>query len=240
MRKLAVAAALIGLSAFTTPTGASADATSIFVADDPAGDWDRSDNVIGPDGAPVGSALGQDLIEASVTPDYDAGIMNFVISVTELPAIGGTPEATRYTWNMMVGNKPAELDGKFLNYTRGTCDPTAGTCPPVRDPGPAPFVLRGNCTLTELPVVLSLTLCQELAKVEASFDVEAATITIPIPISAFDLLNAGECPEITSGTGIFGGFLSAAPSAFLTSGHMPMDIMEDFFFNSIPTCAPAV
>jgi hypothetical protein len=69
------------------------------------------------------------------------------------------PEATRYTWNLDVdptphlvtedGSNPDlksfDLDGKFTNFSRGACDPTAGTCPPPRNPGLQPFVLRGDC-----------------------------------------------------------------------------------------------
>lgn len=235
MKKLLLLVALAGLVGTITP--ASAEAEAILIAEDNVGDWTDSGGVLATDGAAVGSALGQDLVSASIIPDYDNGLMTFVIKVTELPPIGGTPEATRYVWDMHLGENDilVELDGKFSNYTRGTCDPTAGTCPPPRDPGAQPFVLRGNCTQTTT-AVLNLTLCQELAKVQAVFDQPNGTISIPVPISAFALANAGDCPEITSGVNIFGGFLSASPSAFFTRSDMPMDIIEDFAQTAVPTC----
>jgi len=228
LRKLLIAGAFAALSALVMPS-AHADAT-VFGVDD-AGDWGAA---VDPELAPVGGALGQDLIGASV--EAGEGVVNFTIAVTELPAPGGMPEASRYTWNMDLvdGDETLnhiELDGKFTNYSRGTCDPTAGTCPPPRDPGAAPFFLRGNCaTNTTLPSPApQFTFCQEFAKIEASFDQAAGTITIPVPLSALTVAAEQDCFGIAAGTNIFGGFLSAAPSAFLTSGAMPMDFMEASF-----------
>lgn len=223
MRKFLLAAAFAALTISTLP--ASADAT-VLVSEDDAGDWGAE---VGAELAPIGSALGQDLVSASLRPDFEAGLMHFIIGVTELPEIGGTPEATRYTWNFTVGTELAELDGKFTNYSRGTCDPTAGTCPPPRDPGLAPFALRGNCTTTE-----SVTLCEELALLHATFDTATDTIDIPVPIALLNDLS--ECGDISPGANLFGGFLSAAPSAFLTSGAMPMDMMDWYTASAVPIC----
>lgn len=235
MRKLLIAGAFAALTALIIPTSAHAEST--LIGEDPAGDWDSA-TAGAPEAAPVGSAIGQDLIQANI--DNAGDIVNFIITVAELPAIGGMPEATRYTWNIDLVDGDTtlnhiELDGKFTNYSRGACDPTGGLCPPPRDPGMAPFLLRGNCTTTgALPPPsptpgTNLTLCQEFAKVEAAFDAASGTITVPVPLSALQTAAEQDCFGIAAGTNIFGGFLSAAPSAFLTSGAMPMDFMEASF-----------
>lgn len=237
MKKLFAAAALSALAALVVPTSAHADAA--LIGEDVAGDWGAEAGA--PEASPAGSAAGQDLISASIEVSGD--VANFIIGVAELPEIGGTPEVTRYTWNidLMNGAQKAaslDLDGKFTNVSRGTCDPTAGNCPPARDPAvttDAPFALRGNCTTQgALPPPsptpgTNLTLCQEFALVSASFDPATDTITVPVPVAA--LAAAAEvCSfDIAAGTNIFGGFLSATPSAFLTSSAMPMDFMEPNF-----------
>ena len=233
MRKLIIAGAFAALTALVIPTSAHADTTEIGVDD--ANDWGVA---VDPEIDPIGRALGQDLIQADITPDGD--IVNFIITVAELPATGGMPEMSRYTWNMDLQDGDVELnhielDGKFTNYSRGACDPTSGKCPPPRDPGPAPFFLRGNCTTqAALPPPspepgTNLTVCQEFASIEASFDATAGTITIPVPVAALVVAAEQDCFEIAAGTNIFGGFLTAMPSAFLSSSAMPMDFMEASF-----------
>lgn len=186
----------------------------VIVGTDPEGDWGDGSNTA------VGDALGQDLVSATIGM-ADAKTVNFVIGLKSLPAAGGAPEVTRYSWNFTVDGEALELDGKFTNFSRGTCDPTAGTCPPPRNPGLQPFILRGECTKdTTTPV--TLTICEELAKVQAVFDAAEATITIPVPVEA---LGAKPGSKIVGVPGTFGGTLSAAPSAFLTSSSMPMDQM---------------
>ncbi|HEV2756931.1 MAG TPA: hypothetical protein VG318_14280 [Actinomycetota bacterium] len=186
----------------------------VVVGTDAEDDWGDGSNTA------VGDALGQDLVSASIGM-ADAATVNFVIGVKSLPAAGGAPEVTRYTWDFAVDGEHLELDGKFTNFSRGACDPTAGTCPPPRNPGLYPFILRGECT-TDATLPVTLTICQELAKVEAVFDAATATITIPVPVEA---LGAKPGSKISGVGGTFGGTISAAPSAFLTSGSMPMDMM---------------
>lgn len=224
IRKLLAATALVALSAPLLP--AQANDAPILISTDEAGDWSEGEF---PELAAVGAALGQDLITASIHPRYDEGFLDFIIGVTELPALGGMPEVTRYTWDFLVDGKFAELDGKFTNYSRGACDPTSGKCPPPRDPGMGPFSLRGNCTVTQ-----NVTLCQELALLQASFNVEAATITIPVPIALLDPECAGLA--VTPGTNLFGGFLSATPAAFFTSSAMPYDTMDFFSIAEVTSC----
>lgn len=225
MRKFLFATALAALTFSVMPAQATSHA--VVISEDSAGDWGVA---VDPEIAPLGSALGQDLVSASLVPDLEGGVMHFVIGVTELPEIGGVPEFSRYTWNFTVGGKATELDGKFTNYSRGACDPTASTCPPPRDPGEAPFTLRGNCTVTQ-----TVTLCQELALLHATFDPATGTIDIPVPLP---LLNAiASCGKIGVGTGLFGGFLSAMPAAFFTSSAMPNDVIEqDRIVPEVSTC----
>lgn len=241
MKRIITAGAFAALTALIIPT--SAHAESILVGEDVAGDWDSS-TASAPEAAPAGSPLGQDLIGASIEITEDTAI--FGIQVTELLPIGGTPEATRYSWNLNLTDGDTvltglDLDGKFTNLSRGTCDPTAGTCPPPRDPNTslnAPFFLRGNCTTTAaLPPPsptpgTRLTLCEEFAVVSATFDPAAGMISIPVPLSALEA--AAEQCSFAIAPGINNlqegdAFLSASPSAFLTYGGMPMDFLGPIY-----------
>lgn len=210
--------AAVAAAAMVMPLGAAQAAKKkagpVVVGTDAEDDWGDGSNTA------VGDALGQDLTSATIGM-ADAATVNFVIGLKSLPPAGGAPEITRYTWDFAVDGEHLELDGKFTNYSRGACDPTSGHCPPPRDPGLQPFLLRGNCaTDTTLPI--NLTVCEELAKVQAVFDPAAATITIPVPV---DALGAKPGSKISGIAGTFGGTISAAPSAFLTSDSMPMDLM---------------
>jgi hypothetical protein len=194
----------------------AATAKPVTVGTDVAGDWGAA---VEPTIAPLGDLLGQDLTSASIV--QDGANVNFIIGVNALPPNGGAPEVTRYTWNFNVGKAQLELDGKWSNYSRGACDPTAGTCPPPRDPGQQPFSLRGDCA-ADSSTPVTLTFCQEFALVQATFDPAEGTITIPVPLEA---LKAKKGTKIAPGTNIFGGSVSASPSAFLTNSAMPMDTL---------------
>lgn len=183
---------------------------------DPAGDWGASTD---PAIAPLGDLLGQDVVEAAIEDASEN--LNFIITVNALPATGGAPEITRYTWDFVLDGEPLELDGKWSNYSRGACDPTAGSCPPPRDPGQQPFLVRGKCTTEDL-VATTFTFCEELSKVQAIFDPAKGTITIPVPKAD---IGAKPGSKITPGTNTFAGSLSAAPSAWATYGTFPMDTM---------------
>ena len=186
------------------------------VGTDPADDWGTN---VDPTIAPFGDALGQEVVEAAIEP-ADKGTLNFHIKLASLPASGGTPELTRYVWTMMVDEELLQLDGKFSNYSRGACDPTAGTCPPPRDPGQGPFSVRGNCTDNGGAAVT----CEEIGYVNASFDAASATITIPVPL---ELLGAKPGSKIGHGIQPGSNFqgVSAMPSAFFSQGNLPFDEM---------------
>lgn len=213
---IGAAALTLGVFGGSGSVASAAAAKPLVVGTDAVGDWGQS---VDPTVAPVGDALGQDLTSASISSDGKN--VNFVIGLNSLPPNGGIPEFTRYTWDFQVGKEFRELDGKWLNYSRGTCDPTAGHCPPPRDPGQQPFILRGNCS-TDTTLPLNLTTCEELALLKAVFDPAAATITISVP---FETLGVKKGTKITPGTNIFGGSISASPSAFLTNNSMPMDTL---------------
>jgi hypothetical protein len=185
----------------------------VVVGTDGTGDWGAS---VDPNLGPIGDALGMDLVEAVIAPG-ETGTINFIIKVNSLPPSGGTPEFARYIWSMFVDGEGVELDGKFTNYSRGVCDPTSAQCPPPRDPGQQPFFVRGNCGTVE---GTNVETCEELGIVQATFDSAEGTITIPVPL---ELLGAKNGSKITGGTGIFGGSVEAAHSAFLSSGNGPSD-----------------
>lgn len=220
----AVVAALL-LLAPTAGAAEQAYAENTVVGQDPAGDWGTD-----PNAAPVGAALGQDLTGASITMP-NAETLEFVIKVTGLPANGGAPEATRYVWDVLVDGNFLELDGKWSNYSRGACDPTSGACPPPRDPGMQPFFLRGDCVAGEGNV----TTCKEIGKVKGVFNAAAGTITIPVPAA---LIKAGACSVIAPGPNIFGGSVSASPSAFFSSSAAPLDSMELESEFQVPSADP--
>lgn len=212
------ALALVGLLAGVLSAPAEAGKKPkkpLVVGTDPAGDWGANQD---PNIGPAGDVLGQDLVGASIGM-ADAKTINFVIQLNALPPTGGMPEVTRYTWDFTVDGEERELDGKFTNYSRGTCDPTSGQCPPPRDPGLQPFLLRGECTQTATPAT-TLTLCEELAKLQGIFDAAAGTITIPVPV---DALGAKPGSKITGAMGTFDSTISSAPAAFLTTSRFPMD-----------------
>jgi hypothetical protein len=221
MRAKGFVVALLGavvVGALVAPAsvaGAKKAAKVMVIGTDPAGDWGAN---VDPTIAPIGDVFGQDLTAAEMS--FDGKNVNFIIKVNALPPSGGMPEFTRYSWNFNVDGEALDLDGKFTNYSRGACDPTAGNCPPPRDPGMQPFVVRGNCTTQSVGV--ALTTCEEFAKVQGVFDAQTGSITIPVPLKS---LKAKKGSKITPGTGTFGGTISAAPSAFLTSGNFPLDTL---------------
>lgn len=167
--------------------------------------------------APAGDLLGQELLEAAIE-SVDAKTLNFIIKVNSLPSTGGIPEFTRYVWTVTVDGELLQIDGKFTNYSRGACDPTAGTCPPPRDPGPAPFAIRGNCTDNGGAAVT----CEELGFASGTFDTAAGTITVPVSL---ELLGAKPGSKIAHGTQPGSNFAGiwAIPSAFMSQGNMPYD-----------------
>lgn len=213
---VAVAAAIS--ASFSSPTdvafAAKKKAGPKVVGTDPAGDWGAA---MDPNISPLGDALGQDLIEAAIAMDGTDTII-FVIKVTSLPPWGGWPEITRYTWDFNVDGEFTELDGKFTNYTRGACDPTSGQCPPPRNPGLQPFFVRGNCQFIDAVMV-----CEELGVVQANFDAGKGTITIPVPL---DLIQAKPGSKIKRGDNIYGGSISATPSAFFSTDGLPLDTLD--------------
>ncbi len=207
-----LAAALVGTS---TPASAGKKASGPqVVGEDPKGDWGESvDTAL----SPIGDALGQDLTSASMAMNGKDKI-DFIIGLNSLPPTGGAPEVTRYSWYLNVDGNEVQLDGKFTNFSRGVCDPTSGQCPPPRNPGMQPFFVRANCAANEANV----TICEEVGIVQGAFDAAAATITVTVPM---ELINAKRGSKITPGTNIFGGSISAAPSAFFTSSAMPLDTL---------------
>ncbi|MGH2577166.1 MAG: hypothetical protein ACRDG9_05365, partial [Actinomycetota bacterium] len=207
------------------PAGVAAKgkkAKAFVVGKDAEGDWGQ-DNASGEDISMLGQELGMDIVEASISM-ADKETINFVIKVSGLPPAGGWPEIPRYIWGLTIDGDFAELDGKFTNYSRGACDPTSTQCPPPRDPGQQPFLVRGECTTD---ATANLTTCKELGVVQATFDTAAGTITIPVPM---DMLGAKPGTKIAGGTSDFssqaGGAVLAIASAFVSRSDFPRDAMQ--------------
>ena len=191
--------------------GAKAPKTMV-VGTDVATDWGTN---VEPGLQPLGQALGQELVEASIGM-ADKATVNFIIKTAFLPPSGGTPEISRYVWSFTVDGDYRELDGKFTNYSRGACDPTSGQCPPPRDPGLYPFLLRGNCR-TEQVII-----CDELGVVHATFDAASSTITIPVPLELMGAKLGSKIGPAISGGGYSGNIFST-PTAFYSLGNFPHD-----------------
>lgn len=152
----------------------------------------------------------------------DKKTINFIIKVKSLPPNGGVPEFTRYSWDFLVDGDRRDIDGKWTNYSRGVCDPTSGQCPPPRDPGQQPFIVRGECEVEPIGVV-NITVCQEKGVVQATFDPADGTITVPVPLQMID---AKPGSKIEPSAGTFGAPLTATPSAYVTAGSFPMDLLQ--------------
>lgn len=218
MKKFA-ALALVGLLAGMLSAPAEAGKKPkgpLVVGTDPAGDFNAADD---PALSPLGDVLGADLVGASIGM-ADKETVNFVI---ELNALQTVPEFVRYIWSVSVDGEYVELDGKFTNYSRGACDPTSGQCPPPRDPGQQPFMVRANCTTD---ATANLTTCEEVGIVKGVFDTAAKTVTIPVPLA---LINAKPGSKITAGTSDFtsqsGGTVLAIASAFVSRSDFPRDAL---------------
>lgn len=213
-------AALLTGALIGGPAQAAKKKGPVVVGTDAADDWGSNvDPMVQPVIAPVGAQLGMELVEASIEK-VDATTLNFNIKVTGLPQTGGVPEFVRYVWTMTVDGTLLQVDGKFTNYHRASCDPTAGTCPPPRDPGQAPFQVRGNCTDNGGAAVT----CEEIGLVNGTFDAASGTITVPVPM---ELLGAKAGSVIAHGMQPGSNFAGvwAIPSAWASQGNMPLDEM---------------
>lgn len=212
MKKFAFGMAIAGLAAAlvlpstTAVAAGKGKAKTKKLAKDPVGDWGAN---VDPSISPIGDALGQDITGASMGSDKKN--LTFVIELNSLPPSGGAPEVSRYQWEFNVNGNAFELDGKFSNYSRGACDPTSGQCPPPRDPGMQPFMLRGNC------VSGTVITCEELGFVKANFDAAKGTISIPVPLKMI---------KAKKGSKVFGGTITTSPSAFFTVSAGPNDTLS--------------
>jgi hypothetical protein len=211
--------ALSVMVALVAPSGiASAKAKKaagpMVVGSDVVGDWGVN---VDPTIAPVGNALGQDLVGASIGM-ADPKTVNFVIKVNALPPSGGVPEVSRYNWDFTVNGEAFQLTGGFTEYLRGICNPTTpGTCPPPRDPGSSPFFLRQGACLVGTTID-----CTELALLHATFDSAAGTVTIPVPT---DVIKAKPGAKIGPGASSLGMTIYCATAAFITNASLPNDQM---------------
>ncbi|HEX2240752.1 MAG TPA: hypothetical protein VHJ82_06400 [Actinomycetota bacterium] len=205
---------LMSFAGFSTPVTAQEappPAEPMVVGTDPADDWGSE---VGPV-QPIGDALGQELVEASIGM-ADPETINFIIKVNSLPSIGGMPEMSRYNWDMIVDSTAFQLTGAYTEYLRGICNPLhTNSCPPPQDPGMQPFFVRqGSCLVGEE--------CHVIGRVQATFDQGAGTITIPVPL---ELLEAEPGSVIATGASSFGPAIYAAPALFVSNTAAPSDTM---------------
>ena len=206
MKKFGIGLVVAGLAAaLVLPSTPAAAGKLVKLGSDPAGDWGSN---VDPGIGPIGNALGQDIIGAAIGSNKKT--VTFVIQLNSLPPNGGAPEVSRYQWAFNVNGNAFELDGKYTNYSRGACDPTSGQCPPPRNPGMQPFMLRGNC------VSGTVVTCEELGFVQGKFNATKASISIPVPLKLI---------KAKAGSKIFGGTITTTPSAFFTASAGPNDTL---------------
>ncbi|MGI8774895.1 MAG: hypothetical protein ACR2KQ_07775 [Actinomycetota bacterium] len=218
---LGVVMAVSLLALLVAPTGSAAEAQKkkkkpkgpVVVAEDPADDWGKDA------GAPaqIGTALGMEIVEASIGLSEDKEAINFIIKLNG-PTSGGTPESVRYGWEFAVDGDTYQMNGGRTELVRGMCNPltTDPACPPnVGDPTALvnfPFFVRsGPCTVGAE--------CKVNAVVNAVFDVTEYTITIPVPLEA---VGAKLGSTITPAAGLFGA-IYAAPGVLVTTNSLPHD-----------------
>jgi hypothetical protein len=257
MKRLGTMLALMLTAALMAPAGVGAEEEQVddprfptewhVVADGNAGTFGGD-----PELATIGHELGADLTEARIRmPDADH--VDFQIQTTNLPAMGGVPEVIRYTWDMLVdtgeGPREAQIDGKFSNYSRGVCDPTAG-CDPTdaggdsgpKDPGERPFFWRGDLEQLDLGAT-TFNAMKTYATLPGDFAVDDGTITISVPTEAISMLDGvewGDCSQILPGAGLRGGVVESSLAAWLTSGAFPSDVlMETWDTDPVFTAPPA-
>lgn len=219
MKKLLSALVLaVSVAALVAPAASAGKAPKpAKVATDADDDWGSNvDATL----APVGGALGQELVEASIGM-ADAKTVNFIIKVAGLPPTGGVPEFARYSWDFTVNGEAFGMSGNFTDYARGICYPAhTNSCPPPKDPGTQPFYVRqGPCTIGGG----GLGECNLVATAKATFDVATGRITIPVPTAAI-----GAKPGAKIGPGanaVFGATIYASPSAVSASPNGPHDTM---------------
>jgi hypothetical protein len=192
----------------------------VVVGTDPADDWGSAAGVP----QPVGDAIGQELVEASIGM-ADAKTINFVFKLNSLPPWGGMPEVSRYNWDFNVDGDAYQLTGGFTEYLRGVCNPLqTGSCPPPQDPGQTPFFLRqGPCTVGAECFLRGIT--------HATFDPAAATITVPVPL---ELIKAKPGSKINPGASSFGPSIYAAPAAMVSNASLPSDVLTVTGIYTIP------
>lgn len=223
MTRKSIIALLTGAALLVAPLAPASGGPGApkVVGTDDEGDWGNNTALADTPAQAAGGPTGQDLIEAQIGM-ADDDIINFIIKVAALPPTGGVPEAVRYVWSVDVDGEYVELDGKFTNYSRGACDPTSGQCPPPRDPGTQPFLVRGNCRPD--PNASNVTVCDELGIVKAEFSAADGTITVPVPL---ELIKAKAGSRIGAGssdfTSLLGGTVVAIPTAFFAFTAFPAD-----------------
>lgn len=186
----------------------------VVVATDPADDWGAN---VDPNIAPAGAALGMELLEASIGLSEDKKNIDFILKVAA-PSTGGLPETVRFGWEFSVDGDQYQLNGGRTEFLRGTCNPlhTSPACPPnVGDPtalGNYPFFVRsGSCSVGAE--------CNVHAVVNATFDVAAGILTIPVPL---EVVEAKLGSTIGPLSGLFGA-IYAAPGAVVTTNGLPHD-----------------
>jgi hypothetical protein len=214
LRRNRVAVALacfVGAALLSPVPSGAAPAGAKKVGSDSTGDWGAHSPLAHTPGQEAGGPTAQDLIEAHIGM-ADKKTVNFIITVSSLPVPGGVPEAVRYVWSMQVDGERVELDGRFTNYSGGACDPGAG-CPPPRDPGAQPFVVRGNCSGSGDDA------CDEVGAVEAAFSPADGTVTIPVPLKMLGARAGSKIAPFTSDLASrLGGTIVAFTAAASSSG----------------------
>jgi hypothetical protein len=142
----------------------------------------------GPTRREVDEETGVDLTRASIRqPDGDDPTLLFEWKVANLPAAGSLPEAVRYTFPFLIGQKSFQPQAKLTNLASITMvDDAPGHARP-----PGHFQLRGNCVTSYPPHPLPepvppspVANCPHVAWLDGEFDTATNTVRIELPIGA--------------------------------------------------------
>ena len=212
---LGLAISLLGLMIIPgSPAVAGKKSGPVVVATDDPADWGATvDKTI----APAGTPLGMEIVEAAIGLSDDKKAINFIIKLAG-PTSGGPPESVRYGWDFTIDGSAFALSGGRTELLRGMCNPlvTDPACPPnVGDPAKLmnfPFFVRsGSCTVGAE--------CTVHEVVNATFDVTASTLTIPVPLEAVGAKLGSTVGPMASQF----GNIYAAPGVLVSQNSLPHD-----------------
>jgi hypothetical protein len=174
MRKLIIILLLGGLVA--TGSGAAQAGAPKTVWEDEAGDADAAQGL----GASIPG--GFDLASGSIAKN--GANLDFTVTHHDMPPSGSVQEGFRFLWAFSAGDKQFRITAKSADI--GKPDVLAGqTTDRVGEVSPlGHFRLEGNCETGETIGVLQPINCEDLERLEGTFDAASKSFTVSIPMAS--------------------------------------------------------